>query len=338
MNCRAITKMLTITIGSDPEMFVLCGLEPYPAEKALGDTVALGREELLKLPLGADPTAKFFFAELRPVPAKDPITHLRTIRDMMHRVPYTYKCPKGKKLSAIVPPAMEVTLPDGKKRVLSVGGHIHFGYDRAKAIKDRKEAKEKAKPIIDEIGTHEGKEFIEALLDTKKLRGNMARFLGYFAGVPYYLIEPQPEGRLRRERTKYGRMSNYREQEYGIEWRMCSSWLFSPEIAGGILSLSYVVAFEYLQMPYIINYTQIRNLLRSRSLFMSLTKGISPEEAIKKPVTYDPAPYRMEYGVIKHIVRNFYLYPRYRREITRFFGLIDEYYTYSPYVNIIPNW
>lgn len=98
----------------------------------------------------------------------------------------------------------------------AIGGHIHFGHP-------------------DIAASHSIKEDI----------GNM---LNRSLGPLGVLIEDQEEGRRRRLGSGYGSIASrsWNPQEWGIEWRVLGSWLVSPRIAAGLLSIGYCLVHDYL--------------------------------------------------------------------------------------------
>lgn len=93
-----------------------------------------------------------------------------------------------------------------------IGGHIHFGLpedERERITQDTNRANE----VITTLDTY------------------LAHTLA--------LIE-KPEKAQARKRS-YGHLHDYRNQPHGLEYRPPSSWLVSPEISAGVLSLSFAV-------------------------------------------------------------------------------------------------
>ena len=95
-----------------------------------------------------------------------------------------------------------------------IGGHIHFGHAK---LRD---------PIY-------ARRVAEALDKT--------------VSILTLMVEDQDEALSRRVGTGYGQpgQNNYRDQSWGMEYRVLPSWLTSPEEAEAVLSLSYIVASEW---------------------------------------------------------------------------------------------
>jgi hypothetical protein len=94
-----------------------------------------------------------------------------------------------------------------------LGGHVHFGISARKL------------PLQD-----------------------AAIILDNYVGAITVLIEHKNQGLRRRE--AYGRMGDVRTQEWGFEYRTCSSWITSPYIAAGVLCLSKAVMYEVINNPH----------------------------------------------------------------------------------------
>lgn len=73
-------------------------------------------------------------------------------------------------------------------------------------------------------------------------------FLDHYVGLISLLLEVKRDGKRRRD-DDYGSMGDYREQEWGFEYRPMSSWLSSPYIAAAMLCLSKTVMFEVMNNP-----------------------------------------------------------------------------------------
>lgn len=87
-----------------------------------------------------------------------------------------------------------------------IGGHIHFGVSATNRIENRPE-------LIKSLDTY------------------LAHTLA--------LIEKPERARFRRNR--FGGLGDWRTQPHGFEYRPPASWLVSPEISAGVLSLSFVI-------------------------------------------------------------------------------------------------
>ncbi len=95
-----------------------------------------------------------------------------------------------------------------------IGGHIHFGNPSLR------------KPEV-------ARRLAEALDKT--------------VSILTLMVEDQDEALSRRVGTTYGQpfTGNYRDQAWGMEYRVLPSWLTTPEECEAVLSLSYIVAHEF---------------------------------------------------------------------------------------------
>lgn len=95
-----------------------------------------------------------------------------------------------------------------------IGGHIHFGHPALK------------------------------MPDRARL---VADALDRTVSVLNLMIEDQEEAINRRIGSGYGQVGSgsYRDQPWGMEYRVLPSWLTTPEECEGILSLAYIVACEH---------------------------------------------------------------------------------------------
>lgn len=101
-----------------------------------------------------------------------------------------------------------------------VGGHVHFG----------------VKPNI-----------------------KLIRALDNYLALPMMMIEKAYSSRKRK--TKYGVLGNYRLKFHqGFEYCTIASWIVSPEIAKGVLSLAKVIVQEYFNLheKFLCSYSDIR--------------------------------------------------------------------------------
>lgn len=71
----------------------------------------------------------------------------------------------------------------------------------------------------------------------------MINCLDSFLAIPVAIIEKKEEA-LQRMRAGYGCLSDYRNQQWGPEYRTLGSWLVSPEIAAAVLSLAKVIMYD----------------------------------------------------------------------------------------------
>lgn len=75
----------------------------------------------------------------------------------------------------------------------------------------------------------------------KGIRTNLTKALDCLVAPVGALLENRAEG-IRRKAGSYGHLSNMREQNWGWEYRTLASWLTSPKVAKGLLSMCYVIS------------------------------------------------------------------------------------------------
>jgi len=90
------------------------------------------------------------------------------------------------------------------------GGHVHFG------LSNRQISHESAVSVLDD-----------------------------YVGMVSILLEKTTDARRRRN-DGYGKMGDYREQDWGFEYRAMSSWLSSPYVSAAMLCLSKTVMYEMI--------------------------------------------------------------------------------------------
>lgn len=92
-----------------------------------------------------------------------------------------------------------------------IGGHIHFGHPELQASEDYREA--------------------------------VSNVLNKTLAPCGVLIEDEEEARVRRMGSTYGGIEHepYRKQDWGMEYRVLSSWIVSPRVAGAVLSTAYSI-------------------------------------------------------------------------------------------------
>jgi Phage phiEco32-like COOH.NH2 ligase-type 2 len=94
-----------------------------------------------------------------------------------------------------------------------IGGHIHFGLKK-----------------------------IKKAYNTQEILDSLDRYLAQ----TLVLLEDPIEAKKRRIDNSYGGLGDYRDQPHGLEYRTPGSWLTSPYIAAGVLSLAKATVWEAL--------------------------------------------------------------------------------------------
>ena len=164
-----------------------------------------------------------------------------------------------------------------------IGGHIHFG-------------------ISDYTNNYQ---YIVSILDV-------------YLGLPLLLLEKVNEAKNRRKKS-YGKKGDFRDPDYGLEYRTPSSWLVSPQIAVAALCLAKTIVYEYLNTNFhsvitinSINKTDFNQVYRNK---------------LKK----------IFYSVWPHITR-MQLYPKYQSYINLIYFLILHNRTWHPYGDLKQTW
>jgi hypothetical protein len=79
-----------------------------------------------------------------------------------------------------------------------------------------------------------------------KLTSQLLRVLDNYLALPLVMLEGD---NVYHRRPRYGFLGDFRHQSHGgFEYRSLPSWLVSPQITVGVLSLAYVIAHHYLEL------------------------------------------------------------------------------------------
>ena len=97
---------------------------------------------------------------------------------------------------------------------LSLGGHIHFGH-----------------PLL----TQNNPEYVNLI---KQITKNLDNLLAF----PCIYLENKEDGKRRRQNFNYGHLSDWREQNWGFEYRTLSSFIASRELTNDIFYLGHAIA------------------------------------------------------------------------------------------------
>jgi hypothetical protein len=78
------------------------------------------------------------------------------------------------------------------------------------------------------------------------ISSRLLRVLDNYLALPLLLLEDET---VHRRRPRYGFLGDFRLQSHGgFEYRALPSWLVSPEVTVGVLSLAYIIAHHYLEL------------------------------------------------------------------------------------------
>lgn len=245
--------------------------------------------------------------ELRPKHGNDPIEHFNEILKLM------------KKLNELLSPEIicykeDLQIKAGavqgeKDDIFQLGGHIHLGCNKYIKIQ-----------YWDE-------------------------YLSFFCGIPLTLITDtenkfviryvgkvlESERNIRHKKEQYGEYGNYRSKTYGIEFRMPSSWLVSPQITIGALSLAYVVGNEF-----ILHLKKGTELIWQK--MFEEKYGYHHDKYIEWYKNQNWVLLQGEFEPIKLEIQKMELYPKYKEYIDYIFDMIDNNETWHSEGNILPRW
>lgn len=79
------------------------------------------------------------------------------------------------------------------------------------------------------------------LINAEYLTESLAKLLDRYLAFPILFLEDTDLARKRRTGS-YGRLGDYREQDFGMEYRTLPSWLHTKALTEGVLALTYTVA------------------------------------------------------------------------------------------------
>ena len=251
--------------------------------------------------LGCD--AQTALGEMRPKFGNDPIEHFNEILKLM------------KELNNLLSPEIicygdDLQVKAGAYQgdvdfeTFQLGGHIHLGSVEIEAIT------------------------ISSLAD----------YLSFFCGIPLTLITDtekkfyggKSERDHRHEKSQYGGYNSYREKNYGVEFRMPSSWLVSPQITIGALSLAYVVGYEFLTMsPNEQHIWKLRFREEYGIIAVKYAEWYAHQNWVLLQGEFEP---------IKLEIQKMELYPKYAIYIDHILDMADSYKTWHSERDILPLW
>lgn len=186
----------------------------------------------------------------------------------------------------------------------STGGHIHFN-----------------------IPLRRGNHFLINLLDL------MSIFL-----LP---LENKTNAVRRKINSGYGKLYAYELKSYGFEYRTFGSWLYSENTARSILSLAYVLAYEFMN-----NRELCLKMIRTfKNKFNS--RVVSDYAYYHKKVNYNFNYHNTEFFILKNFdfynyfmknVRKMLLYPEYKPYIEYLFSLYHLKKRFKEGYDILKRW
>ena len=136
----------------------------------------------------------------------------------------------------------------GAKRYdIAIGGHIHFGgKELLLSSNDGMSFDSSHNLSFGSSSTHATANSVNHFRDFIK-KPNIDKLVGcldcYLTPIINFFI-PQKEI-IDRRQTGYGRLTEYRRQPWGIEYRTPYSFLFSPLLTNGVFALASLIAYNY---------------------------------------------------------------------------------------------
>lgn len=142
--------------------------------------------------------------------------------------------------------------------------------------------------------------------------------------APLLLLVENKTQAIKRRDCGYGLATDYRVQVYGIEYRFPSSWVTSPYVAAAVLTLSKVIAHEFI------------NVSRSSALPSYETTRFLPNVMYIDHINTETI--RRYIDPVWEAITKFELYPEYSRYIDVLKFLIDNNLTWFPKCSMKEAW
>ena len=252
--------------------------------------------------LGCD--GQSILGEMRPKYGNNPIEHFNEILRLMEQL-NDMLAPEIICYGSDELQVKAGSIASGISQTYELGGHIHIGYD----------------------DLHE-----KFLGISEYVQRNIPNFLAIYIGIPLTLIEYTSEA-IKRHRSYGGFAASHNGEKYfGTEFIMPSSWLVSPEITIGALSLAYVVAYEYIKV-----------MLSGEDTYRNIDFDLKIEKL--KKLYDDCLSEKYSFGFLEKEMPKLYseikkmeLYPEYKDEIDTIFDMIEKNKTWESDTNILPRW
>jgi len=168
----------------------------------------------------------------------------------------------------------------------------------------------------------------------------LGEYLSFFCGIPLTLITDtenkiginlESERDIRHKKRQYGEYGDYRAKPYGIEFRMSSSWLVSPQVTIGALSLAYVAGHQFLKE------TEKGIGFIWETMFEEKYK-MHPRKYMYWYENQNWVLLQGEFEPIKLEIQKMELYPKYKEYIDYIFDMIDNNETWHSEADILPRW
>ncbi len=195
-----------------------------------------------------------------PVELRPSAVPLTRIRDMDNEIAHLYQKIDGwcrKKNLFIEGGAIGGKLRNG----ISIGAHIHFGSEELKT--NYRDLDYGRNLPIPEVVAKDNINRLTRSMDT------------YFTPIANFFIKK--EEIIQRRKIGYGKLGEYRNQPWGIEYRTPYCFLMSPLLTGGLYALASLIGYNYKKLNPNINLYR-----RIADYYYSLTNGGECDSLHKK--------------------------------------------------------
>ena len=186
----------------------------------------------------------------------------------------------------------------------SIGGHIHLGMNKI--------------ATASRVGNKS--DYFASLIP----------YLDTYLGQIGRLLENTSEARDRND-LDYGYLGDYRMNGHGVEYRTLGSWITSPRVAEGVLSLAQTVAYQHIGEYIKYGRDWVENKTAKLAPYVGFEFS-DYEGHVQNQDEYSVAigKHRKKFPALREEVRNFQLYKRYEPPIEFLFTLIEKRKTWFP--------
>ena len=159
-----------------------------------------------------------------------------------------------------------------------------------------------------------------SITECRSLQGPLSLVFDAFLAPITLLLEDPREAVRRRTHGGYGRLGDHREQNWGMEYRTPGSWITSPAIAMGILSMVRILTHNFFE--------------HGMSAEVIISSAPDAQKFAQRDVEY----FMSKLPNIHTSVQNMSLYQRYGKEVEFLFALIDNNCSWFPSQHMLPAW
>jgi len=241
-------------IGSDPEFVLLT----RPGEfKYAAEVESLSHEDQL----GSDGP----LAELRPDPDVNVDKFVGNIRKLLRHHPNRELIEPYDWMTGCLLPDIKQANIDDRVRILTIGGHIHFGFPLLLTNQF---------PNQSELGYDD--RISKKYMARSMMIANIIKILDEYIAIPLMRVEGIDKSTARREH--YGRYAEIRQNEVKVEYRTLSGvWMAHPKLSKAVLGTSKALVQSVFKIIENENYeidflydTSISNILPRTTLDRSI--------------------------------------------------------------------